>query len=189
MSTDLAYARPAISPLQVEEHPRHIEIVASRRQRRARPKLVYAIIAVGGLFVILIVQLLLSIMLSNGTYQISALQSTQKELSRDQETLTESLHVLESPQNLVTRAQQLGMVMNSSSAGWLRLSDGAVLQAPSAAGAGTDATGGGLIPNALLTPDMTADGTVAAGGGAPETPTSTSSVASDPGALPAPITH
>jgi hypothetical protein len=199
MSTNLAYELPSRAPRE-EERQRHIEIVSTRSQRRARPRLVYALVAVGGLFVILMAQLLLSILLSNGAYQISALQSSQKQLSQDQQTLTESLNVLQSPQNLAGRAQQLGMVLNTSSSGWLRLSDGAVLHAPSAASAGSaiGTNNSGLIPNVLLTPDVLALGVqppvgsgtaTPPGPGAPAATSGGGSVASDAGALPSPITH
>ncbi|MCU1558700.1 MAG: hypothetical protein JWN09_2695, partial [Microbacteriaceae bacterium] len=51
MSTNLAYELPSRAPRE-EERQRHIEIVSTRNQRRARPRLVYALVAVGGLFVI-----------------------------------------------------------------------------------------------------------------------------------------
>ena len=60
-------------------------------QRRARPKLVYAVVAVGALFAIIAAQLLLSIGLSDGAYQISALQQSRKELARTEDALTEDL--------------------------------------------------------------------------------------------------
>ncbi|MCU1514657.1 MAG: hypothetical protein JWO10_1747 [Microbacteriaceae bacterium] len=192
MST-AAYSFPAGVPREAEEHPRHIEIVSTRGQRRARPRVFYAIVGVGGLFVILMAQLLLSILLSQGAYQISALQASQKELSRDQQTLTESLQVLQSPQNLATRAGQLGMVMNNSNRGWLRLSDGAVLNSAGAAGDGS-AVGGGLVGNVLLTPELTAAPlqpatTAPAVPGAPAATTAAGSVPSNPGAVPSPITR
>ncbi|CAN5135802.1 hypothetical protein BH09ACT1_BH09ACT1_05500 [soil metagenome] len=193
--SNLAHSLQATRPtgrggaLPVEEElfestpPRHIEIIATRSQKRARPKIVYALVAVAGLFVILMVQLLLSIVLSDGAYRIAALQSTQKELGRDQQTLTESLHVLGSPQNLAAQAQTLGMVVNSSDSGWLRLSDGAILKTPSAAAAASTVTttGGGLITNTLLTPEILASETAAtaaaaaavAAGGAPVADTTT----------------
>lgn len=138
---------------QVESPSRHIEIVADRAQRRARPRLVYAIVAVGGLFAVLMTQLLLSIALSDGAYQIASLQNQQRELVRDAETLSEQLNVLQSPQNLAVNAVSLGMVSNSSTA-FLRLSDGAVLGSATTARAsdrivlGQDRTT--LIGNALL---------------------------------------
>ncbi|HAM27263.1 MAG TPA: hypothetical protein DCP11_11370 [Microbacteriaceae bacterium] len=204
MTTNLALAEPALSlpagsPREAEQHPRHIEIVTTRSQRRARPRVVYALVAVAGLFVILISQLLLSIVLSDGSYQISALQASQKELARDQQSLTENLRVLESPQNLAGRAEQLGMVLNTSGYGWLRLSDGSVLAAPTAADAASTigTNGSALIPNTLLTPEMLASqaaattpaGGTAASAGAPAGTAATGSVASPPGALPAPNTH
>ncbi|MCB1281212.1 MAG: hypothetical protein KDB18_06785, partial [Salinibacterium sp.] len=87
---------------------RHLDVVSTRVQKKARPKAVYALVTVAGLFAILIAQLLLSIMVSDGAYQISSLQQEQKELSRDQQSLTEQLQVLESPQHLAANAQALG---------------------------------------------------------------------------------
>jgi hypothetical protein len=198
MTTNLAYALPARAPREVPEHPLHIEIVSTRSQRRARPRLVYALVAVAGLFLILVAQLLLSILLSNGAYQISGLQATHKELSRDQQTLTESLQILDSPQNLAGRAQQLGMVQNSSSQGWLRLSDGKALHDPAAApgGSALGSDASTLIPNSLITPEILAQGTPAtptdasgAAAGAPAGGTGAPAVPSTPEALPSPVTH
>jgi hypothetical protein len=202
MSGNVAYSLPARSPREVQEHPRHVEIVSTRSQRRARPRIVYALIAVGGLFVILMAQLLLSIALSQGAYQISSLQTEQKNLSRDQQTLTESLHVLQSPQNLASRATTLGMVMNSSGSGWLRLSDNSVLRNPSAAGStnAADTAGQALVTNVMLTPEITAaenaamtpatPGNPAANSGAATTGVANGSVASGAtSSIPAPTTH
>ena len=184
-------------------HPApHIEIVSTRRQRKARPRVIYALVAVGGLFVILMAQLMISIVLSGGAYQISTLQAQQKNLARDQQTLTESLHVLESPQNLAARATGLGMVLDGTGAGWMRLSDGAILQAPTGSGSATtaDPTAQALITNALLTPDVLAGeaatakapdpGTPAAGAVASGTPVAGVPAGSDTsGGIPSPTTH
>jgi hypothetical protein len=203
MSTTLALDLPAFSPREVEDHPRHIEIVSTRSQKRARPRVVYALVAVAGLFVILMAQLLLSIWLSNGAYQISALQQTQRELSRDQQTLNESLNVLQSPQNLAGRATDLGMVLNTGSQGFLSLTGG-VSRAPSAATADSTVptAAANLTPNSLITPDVSGPGAAAAGAnptapGAPSTPAANGSVTSNSGAkspaaqtaLPSPNTH
>lgn len=208
MSNTLAYTFPAeIIPGRPgrASAPSHIEIVSTRSQRRARPRIVYALVAVGGLFVILMAQLMMSILLSNGAYQISSLQSTQKNLMRDQQTLTESLQVLQSPQNLAMQAESLGMVINSNGSGRIMLSTGAVLNPPTAAGAAnaTGAGAGALVANSLLVPGMTAAekaAMVAAAAatpgapapaattpGAPSTTTGTGSVTS--GSIPAPTTH
>ncbi|MEO6944223.1 MAG: hypothetical protein ABI053_05880 [Lacisediminihabitans sp.] len=193
--TNLAYSLPARSPRgPAREHTPHIEIVSTRTQRRARPRTVYALVTVAGLFVILMVQLLLSIVLSNGAYQISALQVQQTELSRDAQTYTEQLDVLKSPQNLSARAEALGMVMSTAPAVYLRLSDGAVIGTPTAMQASQAAVigaDGALIPNALL-PEQPAQGSDAATtvkAGAPAGTTATGSVASTPGVLPSPVTH
>lgn len=140
-------------PSRDQNHP-HIEIVASRGQRRARPRLLAAIVMVGGLFAILAAQLLLTIATSDGAYEISSLQREQGELARDQQVLVETLQVLGAPQHLAAEAQEMGMVASSSTA-YLRLADSAVLGFPVEARASsalrTAADGGPLIPNRLLT--------------------------------------
>jgi hypothetical protein len=217
MSTTLAIDLPEFAPSvrpEVESAPRHIEIVSTRTQKRARPKVVYALVAVGGLFVILMAQLLLSIFLSQGAYDISKLQQSQRDLSRDQQSLSESLDVLRSPQNLAGRAAALGMVMNTGSQGFLSLAGG-VSRAPTAATADTTvpADAATYTPNSLITPDVSGIGAAEAaaaaaaagnpaaanGAGNPATPgapaasPAAGSVASNPGApasvIPSPITH
>lgn len=189
--------------------PRHIEIVPARRQKRARPRAAYALVTVAGLFAILVAQLLLSIVVSEGAYEIAGLQQEQREFARDQQVLSEELQVLESPQHLAANAEALGMVTNSGTA-YLRLADGAVLGAPVAATAsdgirlGPD--GGPLVPNQLLdgvamtavSPSPPAAATAGglltgnadgAGTGAPDLVPASGSVASAPQGLPSPITR
>lgn len=204
-------ALPAVSrQRQAPTAPRsHIEVVASRAQKRARPRAIYALVAIAGLFAILAAQLLLSIVVSEGAYEISNLQQVQEELSRDKQVVAEELHVLESPQHLVASAEALGMVGNSSMA-YLRLADGAVLGAPVAAhSSGTiqsGPNGAPLVPNQLLDgvpittvgsvssapaafgahPGVSPEGTVL---GAPETAPGVGSVASTGESLPSPITR
>jgi len=121
---------------------RHIEAVAPRPDSRTRPRIVYALTAGAGMAAIVIAQLLLSVGISQGAYEISTLQSNQVELGRTTESMTEDLVKVSSPQNLAANAAALGMVSNSTPA-YLRLSDGAVLGAPvSAAGTPAD-TGNG----------------------------------------------
>lgn len=192
MSANLAYSLPALPVRETQVPPRHIEIVATRSQRRARPRLFYAIVTVGGLFTILLAQLLLSIVISDGAYQISALQVQQKELVRDEQTVTEQLQVLRSPQHLAANATALGMVSNANPV-YLRLSDGKVFGAPAPAEAQTGAvvgTDGALIANSLLTdvPLATPAQEQAPAPGAPTTDAGAGSVASTQG-LPSPITR
>ncbi|MFF1634876.1 hypothetical protein [Leifsonia sp. NPDC058248] len=159
MSTNLAERRPSVGwigrtaprPAE-EERPSHLEVVSTRSQRRARPRAVYAIVAIGALFAIVVAQLLLSIGISQGAYQLSSLQDKQTELQRSYQAASEDLNRVASPQNLAANANALGMVSNSNPV-YLRLSDGAVLGAPVPAnGAAGTVTGGqgNLVPNSLL---------------------------------------
>jgi len=181
-----------------EERRGHLEVVTSRSQRRARPRALYAVIAVGALLVIVIAQLLLSIAISQGAYTLNGLQTKQTSLQRSLQAASEDLTRVSSPQNLAANANALGMVSNSNPA-YLRLSDGAVLGAPIAAsGAAGTVTGGqgNLVPNALLAgvgvigapqPPATQTGNPASPG-ASDAPADAPTVPLQ-GALPTPVTH
>lgn len=199
MSAAYAYAEPRQDSRRAG-HPRHIEIVTSRAQRRSRPRSFYAIIAVTSVFALLLAQLLLSIILSEGAYQISALQNEQKQLARTEQALNENLELLASPQNLASRAEALGMVLGTNAPVFLRLSDGLVTGYPTPAAGAEGAIGadGSLVANALLTgmtfdPESeTADSDTS---GAPSGSTTAASVPSNSGAstsdgqLPSPQTR
>ena len=141
--------KPLDAPAQPGSRLRHIEIVATRSQRRARPKIAFALSAVAGLAVIIVAQLLLSVGISQGAYEVSRLQASQTELSRTAESVTEDLVRVSSPQSLAANAEAIGMISNSNPV-YLRLSDSAVLGAPSSA-TGSQAGAASLVPNALLT--------------------------------------
>jgi ABC-type phosphate transport system substrate-binding protein len=113
---NLAIARPMRRPGATPEHPprRHLEIAPSRAQRRARPRLAHAVVTIAGIGVILLVQLLLSILLADGAYTISALQTDQRELLREEQALNEQLELLGSTQNLTANAEALGMVASGN---------------------------------------------------------------------------
>jgi hypothetical protein len=194
MSGNLAYARPLQSPQRVER-PRHIEIVATREQRRARPRLAYAVVTVASLFAIFAAQLLLSILVSQGAYEIASLKTDQKELLRTEQDLRETLDRLDSTQNLAAQAAHLGMVPNASPLA-LNLATGGVYGMPGSA----DPTGCGgacnLVPNALTTQIPLVDPASGAAASSPAGPRSAGTAASSkPGAppvvdaLPAPVTH
>lgn len=197
MSQNLARAfRPDDHGLWSPASPaprRHVEAVPPRDERRARPRIVYALTASAGMAAIIIAQLLLSVGISQGAYEISTLQASQVELGRTAESLSEDLVKVSSPQNLAANAAALGMVSNSSPA-YLRLSDGAVLGAPGAAAgkpASSRSGATGLVPNALLAgvplvtdlPPSGAQGTGIAGKGA----NGRSAVAPAAPAAPAPV--
>ena len=152
MSTAYAFARPQRS--EPITPTRHIEIVTTRAQRRARPKSFYAVLAVSAVFALFLAQLMLSIVLSDGAYQISSLQVEQNQLARTEQALAEQLELLKSPQSLAQKAETLGMVVGSGSPAFLRLSDGVLIGTPVAATGTAGALGpdGGLVANFLLVP-------------------------------------
>jgi hypothetical protein len=200
VSTNLAFATPLTAPRE-EQHPRHIEIVSSREQRKARPRVVYAVVTISAMFAIFIAQLLLSIVVSDGAYSIAALQTSQRDLTREEAALNEQIDLLASPQNLATQAESLGMTLGDTAPVYLRLSDGAIVGSETAAGTGATVVGGGsLVPNSLLgsvplvtaaTPADTAGETAGTTTttGAPSTVAAEGSVASTPVALPSPVTR
>ena len=190
--SNLAYARPRGLPEREEhQHPRHVEIVATRDQKRRRPKVVYAVATIGSLFVIFAAQLLLSIAVADGAYQIDSLQVEQKGLIRTQDALTEQLDLLASTQHLAANAAHLGMVPGTSPL-FLDLQNGAVASAPGSVD--RPGCGGtcGLIANSLLTGvplvDSTPVATQSTTGTTPP-PAVTTPPAGTVDALPAPVTH
>jgi len=210
VSSNLAFATPLRSPREDTRSTPHIEIVSSREQRKARPRVVYAVVTVAGLFALFLAQLLLSIVVSDGAYRIAGLQTEQRDLGRQQQALSEQLDLLSSPQNLAAQAESLGMVLSNTSPVFLRLADGAIVGSASAAGEGQAVIGatGSLVPNALLgdiplveqaaIAGGTAPGTAdtAVGGsfvdpvaGAPDAGATPGSVTSNPMALPSPVTR
>ena len=190
-----------------------------RASRRARPKLFYAAVAVMTVMAVVVVQLLLSIGVSQGAYRIESLQQTKAHLARQYQQASEKVQTLSSPQNLAANAVALGMVSDASPV-YLRLSDGAVIGAPTPASATADSTGQ-LVQNALTagiplvtasksaktpkdskaaqgtatqTGTGSATGSTASGTGESGTPDSNQSSDDDSpvpwtGALPAPSTH
>lgn len=161
MSTPLATRfrdvwNSAPARLDPERERTRLEVVPTRSQRRARPRAVYAVIAVSTLLAIVVVQLLLSILVTKGAYTLDSLQNTSTALQREQQSVSEQLDTAESPQNLAAEASKLGMVANPNLA-YLRLSDSHVLGSPHPAPAAGKAAGVDLVPNALLNAPKKAD--------------------------------
>jgi hypothetical protein len=193
----IAVAQPS-RRVRPNAHPtptRHLEIAPSRAQRRGRPRVVYALVTVAGIGVILLAQLLMSIVLADGAYQISGLQAEQRELLRQEHALTESLQVWSSTQNLATNAEGLGMVASGNPV-FLDLATGQVSGTGTAAGGSLIGSQGNLIGNSLLDPSMLIDpnqpGTIGAEPvTAPMVPTTstTPEASTTPGLLPSPTTR
>lgn len=140
-------ATPLPAPRRAPERPRWLR-PAPDAGGRAKPRLAYAVIAVTGVAVIVVAQLLLSIAITQGAYDIDAATMQQTALDRQEQQLREDLDRVESPQYLAANAEALGMVPNSNPV-FLRLSDGAVSGDPSAAGGGA-VSSAPLVPNALI---------------------------------------
>ena len=182
---------PAPRPRRVAPTRPPLEVVATRSQRRARPRAAYAIATVAGVFAILLTQLLLSIVLSDGAYRITALETQRVELDRTAQVLTERLNVFDSAQNVAANAESLGMVVSTVSPAFLLLFDGSVRGSPAPAGAGSGVLDGrgDLVGNVLLTdvPLVTpaaVGGASAALSGVPPTPLSSGSLPSASGTAP-----
>ena len=105
---------------------------------------------VTGIGVILLAQLLLSIAVADGAYQIAELQGAERGLQQQEQALTENLEVLASTQNLIANAEHLGMIASGNPV-FLDLSTGAVSGNPTAAGGSLTGAAGNQIGNSLLT--------------------------------------
>lgn len=108
---------------------RSLQGVSSTRQgasRTAVPKLRYIVVTLAGIFAILGAQLMLSIALSGGAYEIAGLKAEVRNSSQQLQLVAEDINALTSPDSLATLATSMGMVADSNPA-YLRLSDGVVL--------------------------------------------------------------
>jgi hypothetical protein len=195
---NLAIARPLRRPAETPAPSprRHLEIAPSRAQRRARPRVAHVAITIGGIGAILLIQLLLSFVLADGAYQISSLQTDQRELLREEQALNEHLELLASTQNLTAYAQALGMVASGNPM-FLDITSGAVTGAGSTPGALPQ----NLVRNSLLDGSTVIDPAALAaaqaaeaasgdtGGHVVEGGTPADTTSSTPGTLPSPQTH
>ncbi|MGN6408420.1 MAG: hypothetical protein ACTHMH_08725 [Curtobacterium sp.] len=155
MSTNLALVDPAVVPSRAprptrQHRPELVEVAPTKAQRRARPRIAYAVVAVAALGILLLAQLGISMVLSQGAYTLNSLSAEQTNLSRTQQSLSEELRVLDSPQNLARNAQALGMIANSTPV-YLDPKAGRVYGTPTPAVAdeATAATSN-QVPNSLL---------------------------------------
>lgn len=191
MSALPAQTRPARRPLP-DRAPRlrpAAEVVG-----RVRPRLAYAVVALASIGAIAVAQLLLSIAMTQGAYEMDEQLLRQAELRREEAKLADDLDRLQSPQYLAMNAEALGMVPNADPV-YLRLSDGAVIGEPTPA-AGSSMPSAALVPNALIdgVPPVTEQQEEKTAKGEPGSPAAASDGA--PGAppaleggLPTPATH
>jgi len=117
-----APARPATAPAST---PQRTLRALEQPQPSRRPRLLYGIVAVAGALAIAGAQMGLSILTTQGSYEVAALTSQQRELQWQRQMVADDLAGLSSPQYLAANASALGMVVGQMP-GHLRLSDGAI---------------------------------------------------------------
>lgn len=106
-----------------------------RRQRRLRlldrplarhrPHTVYGVVALLGVVVIVGAQIALSMLTTQDSYQVADLMQQRRDLTLQEQQLSDAVAGLESPQYLAANAADLGMVIDGAP-NFLRLSDGTV---------------------------------------------------------------
>lgn len=150
-----ARTQPKIAPARAPR-PRLTPVPQTRTRRK--PKLAYALVALGGAMAIGAAQIGLSLAITQDSYTLASLTAEQKSLDLRADALQEDLTGLSSPQALAADAAALGMVV-AGSPSYLRLSDGAVLGSGIGAGwySTVDPNGSGAVSNSLLVPPAQAD--------------------------------
>jgi hypothetical protein len=97
-----------------------------KTQANAVPKLRYIVVLLAGIFAILGGQLLLSIAVSGGAYEIASLKSDLRGSQQKQQIVGEEISALVAPDTLATLAGSMGMVPDNNPA-YIRVSDGVVV--------------------------------------------------------------
>ncbi len=121
--TALAYStgRPVAA-----SRPRATSSTRQKTRADAVPKLRYIVVLLAGIFAILGGQLLLSIAVSGGAYEIASLKSDVRGSEQQLQIVGEEISALVAPDTLATLAGSMGMVPDNNPA-YLRVSDGAVV--------------------------------------------------------------
>ncbi|UWF76781.1 MULTISPECIES: hypothetical protein [Microbacterium] len=151
MSLQALRAQPRTEPIAAPV--RRLQAVPEPDRRR-RPKLAYALLAVGGALAIGAAQMGLSLAATQDSFVLAELTAQQRALTLEKQALSEEIVALSSPQSLASKADALGLVV-AGSASYLRLSDGVILGASqSADGRSTvNPNGPSAVGNALLAPE------------------------------------
>jgi len=140
---------PRSDPARREDVDRRLRAVDAPAASR-RPRLLYGVIAVAGAVAIAGAQMGLSILTTQGSYEIKELTAQQRTVDWQKQILADDVAGLSSPQYLAANAAALGMVTGQPPS-YLRLSDGEVIGAGTAA-PGTssiEALKKAAVPNAL----------------------------------------
>ena len=130
-------------PVPVRE-PRRLHVVDAPARRRV-PRRAFGVIAVLGAVMIALVQMGLSILTTQSSFEIASLTQQQRDLTYQKQILYDEVAGLNSPQYLAANAAALGMVIDETS-------DGAVIGAakPAEGASSVDAIGRGSVRNALI---------------------------------------
>ena len=148
-SEPLLGAFPLADPLRREDADRRLHAVTAPAAAR-RPRLLYGVIAVAGAVAIAGAQMGLSILMTQGSYELKELTAQQRTVDWQKQILEDDVAGLSSPQYLAANAAALGMVTGQAPS-YLRLSDGGIIGAGKAA-SGTssiEALKKAAVPNAL----------------------------------------
>lgn len=180
-------------PVPVRE-PRRLHVVDAPARRRA-PRRAFGVIAVLGAVLIALVQMGLSILTTQSSFEIASLTQQQRDLTYQKQILYDEVAGLNSPQYLAANAAALGMVIDETPT-YLRLSDGAVIGAgqPAEGTSSVDAMGRGSVRNALISgvplvtdPQKAAGPTVATDAAAADAAPTDGTTATTGSATPPPI--
>ncbi|MDO8107422.1 hypothetical protein Q6348_09460 [Isoptericola sp. b441] len=127
-----APARPVPRPAPAPPRPR-LRVVPA--PHRARTRVPFVVLCMVVLAASLLGVLLLNTAMAQGEYERYGLATRLAQAAQRQQELVTQLDQAAAPAELARRAQALGMVP-STTGGYLRLSDGAVLGTPTPAGRG-----------------------------------------------------
>ncbi|MBV7412672.1 hypothetical protein KRX56_08055 [Dermabacteraceae bacterium TAE3-ERU27] len=122
----MSVAAKTVRPLRVAERPR-LSVVSSPSRRRGNT--VTALLATAILGAALAICLLLNISLSNGSYELSALQHQSAALENTKAELVRESERLSTPQELARRAESIGMVP-ASGASYIDLNSNTIMETP-----------------------------------------------------------
>ena len=124
----------------------------------AAPKLRYIVVTLLGIFAILAVQLILSIALSGGAYEIASLKGEMRSTEQKRQMVAEDINALIAPDTLAGLATSMGMVADNNPA-YLRLSDSSVVGEAQPA---TADSGAAVFPVTAGSEDVTPPAIIAA---------------------------
>ena len=130
--SEAALRKPAQRPQPQPDAPTRRSLVdLPRLAPRRGPKIAHGVVAMTGLGAIVAAQLFMSMGLSGGAYELQSLRIEHAQAERGQQALNEHLGSLQSPQNLATSAEALGMA-SGEHRHYIELETGTVTAGPDA---------------------------------------------------------